>query len=143
MNRLAGNRLATIAAAALATAVLAACGGSSSSGASSPSAALKTYLTSVANGDGAGACSVLAGSLQNRALSTAHAQGIKASNCADLFSQIKARMSSTQRNAFLTATVSNVVKSGQNATATVSGASGQPTLTQSGGKWVITGGIGF
>jgi hypothetical protein len=146
MNRLAGQRLATLVAAGVAAAVLAACGGSSSStnsGASSPSAALKMYLTSVANGDGAGACSVLASSLQNRALSTARSQGIKASSCADLFSQIKARMSTAQRTAFLTASVTNVVQSGTSATATVSGASGQPTLTERSGKWLISGGIGF
>ncbi len=100
-------------------------------------------MTAIANGDGNGACSVMATSLQDRAVSTAKAQGIKASSCADLFSQVKAHLTATQRTAFLNAKVTHVSQSGSNATLTVSGATSQPTLAESGGKWLITGGIGF
>jgi len=124
---------------------LAACGGSGSSarGASSPAAAIKAYMTGVGTGNGGQACGALTTALQNRALSTARSQGIKASSCADLFSQVKAHMTSTQESDFLNAKVSNVSQSGNTATATVAGASAQPTLTESGGKWLINGGIGF
>lgn len=129
----------------LAAVAVAACGGSGSSarGASSPQAAVKTYLTGVGTGNGAQACSVLATSLQNRALSVARGQGIKASSCADLFSQVKAHMTSTQEQDFLNAKVTNVSQSGSSATATVAGGSAQPTLAESAGKWLITGGVGF
>jgi len=137
---------ALISAAALTAATLvAACGGSANSGqgASSPSAAVKSYLTAIAHGDGAGACAVLSPALQKRAVSIARSQGIKASSCADLFGRVKAHLSPAQLRTFQNAKVSSASHTGTNATVTINGASSQPTLAESGGKWVITGGIGF
>jgi len=121
---------------------LAACGGSSS-GASNPQASVRTYLHAIANGDGGAACGVLASELQKRALSVARSQGIKAHDCASLFSEVQAHMDTAKRNAFLHAKITHVSQTGNNATVTIAGSLDQPTLTKRGGSWVITGGIGF
>lgn len=126
---------------AVAATALAACGGSSSShDASSPGAALKTYLTALANGDGAGACGVLGPAIKKRALEAGSVAGINASDCVSLFSQLKAYFSPAQRSQFRNAKVSSVVIHGNTATATVKGE--RPAkLSKSGGKWLITGGL--
>ncbi|HZU40600.1 MAG TPA: hypothetical protein VE992_06095 [Solirubrobacteraceae bacterium] len=140
------KRLGLVPLGALAAVALVGCGGSSNSsasGASSPDAAVKTYLTGVGSGNGAQACSVLSDTLQKRALSTAKSQGIKASSCSQLFSMVKAHLTAAQDKLFMTAKVSKVQSSGNHATATVAGAGSTPQLTKTGGKWLITGGIGF
>jgi|GEM_PF-3210934 len=138
------NRLTVLATTLAATAAIAGCGGSSSSrGGSTPSVTVKTYLTAIGHGDGATACDMLAQSLQTRALSTAHSQGIKASDCPSLFSQVKAHLTQRQVTAFLNAKIQSVSQTGDTATVTVTGGTAQPTLQRTGGKWLITGGIGF
>jgi hypothetical protein len=136
------RRVFALSAAATAAVAIAACGGSSSSHKSSdPAGAVKTYLSSLANGDGAGACGVLSTPLQSRALAAARSQGIKASDCASLFSQVKAHMSAAQRNGALNPHISRVSQSGSTATVTISGARNPITLQQSGGKWLIVSGV--
>ena len=119
------------------------CGGGGAGSYSSPTATVKTYLTSVADGDGAAACSALAPAVQTTVLQAAHAQNIKASSCADLFGQVKSHMNATQRRQFLGAKVTVASMSGNTATVNVAGASSRPTLQKQGGKWLITGGIGL
>lgn len=136
------RRASLVAIAAIAASTLAACGSSTSQGSSSPTAAVKTYLSSIANGDGAGACGVLSQPLQSRELSAARASGIKASSCAALFSQVRVHLTAAQRKQLLDAKVSNVAQSGNTATVTLRGASNPLTLQKVGGKWVITAGVG-
>lgn len=131
-------------AAAVAAAALSACGSSSSSSndnASSPATAVKSYLTAIANGDGATACGALTPSLQEQELKLARSQGIKTSSCPNLVSQLKAHITSAQRKVLLNAQVSRVTVQGSTATVTVKGATHPTTLTKSGGKWLIAGGI--
>lgn len=124
-----------------AASALAACGGSSSShDASSPAAALKTYQTAIANGDGAGACGVLSPAIQKQALAAAGQAGVSASNCTSLFSQIAKHLSPNQRAKLRNTKVSSVVIHGDTATATVQGGT-QAKLSKSGSKWLITGGL--
>jgi hypothetical protein len=104
---------------------------------------VKTYMTSLANGNGKAACGTLAPALQAAALGQARAQGIKASSCADLFGQVKAHMTADARKVFLAAKVTAASVSGANATVTVAGATSRPTLRKQGGHWLITGGIGL
>ena len=132
----------TVAAAAL-LASAGGCGAGGGGAYSSPTATVKTYLTSVATGHGDAACSALAPSVRGAVLNEAHAQKIKASSCADLFSQVKSHMTAAQRQQFLGAKVTVASKSAGSATVNVAGASSQPTLRQEGGKWLITGGIGL
>jgi hypothetical protein len=130
--------------AGLAVAVaIAGCGGGGGGDLSSPAATTKTYLTGVGKGDGAAACSALSPTLRQQALQSAKSSGIKASSCASLFAQVKAHLSSDQRKKFLDAKVTKVSVSGNTATVGVAGASSSPTLIKQGGKWLITGGIGF
>lgn len=129
---------------ALAASTLAACGGSSNSSssqdASSPAAALKTYQTAIANGDGATACGVLSPAIQKQAVAAAGQAGLHASNCTSLFSQIAKHLSPKQRATLRNTKVSNVVIHGDTATATVQGGT-QAKLSKSGGKWLIAGGL--
>ena len=122
-----------------ATLLLAGCGG----GNSSPTETVKRYLTSVANGDGAAACDALAPPVRAKVLQEARSQQIKASSCADLFSQVRSHMTAAQRRQFQGAKVSVASSSGNTATVNVAGASSQPTLQKIGGRWLITGGIGL
>src|SRR5579884_857206 len=113
------NRLTVLATTLAATAAIAGCGGSSSSrGGSTPSVTVKTYLTAIGHGDGATACP-------------------------SLFSQVKAHLTQRQVTAFLNAKIQSVSQTGDTATVTVTGGTAQPTLQRTGGKWLITGGIGF
>ncbi len=129
---------------ALVASTVAACGGGSNSTSShdvsSPAAAVKTYQSAIANGDGPGACSVLSPAVQKQALSAASGAGVRASNCTSLFSQIAKRLSPTQRARLRNTKVSSVVIHGDTATVQVSGGS-QAKLTKSGGKWLISGGL--
>jgi hypothetical protein len=137
-------RRATTIAAAVAAVAVSACGSSSSSSnsnAGSPSAAIKTYLTALANGDGARACGVLTTSMQNRALNLARSQGIKASSCSSLFSQVKGQTTAAQRRTLLNAKIASVKVNGNTATVTLKGGTQAATLTKTGGKWLISGGI--
>ncbi len=135
-------RRASTIAAAVAAAALSACGSSSSShNASTPSTAVTTYLTALANGDGATACGSLTPSLQDQELKLARSQGLKASSCPDLVSQLKAHITSSQRTLLLNAKVSRVSVQGSTATVTVKGATHPSMLTKSDGKWLIAGGI--
>jgi outer membrane PBP1 activator LpoA protein len=128
--------------AAIAACALAACGSSSQSATDSPSAAAKTYLNSLANGNGAGACSVLSPAIQTRELAAARSQGVKTSDCASLFSQVKAHLTSRQRKLLLDAKVVSAKQSGNTATVTLKGARRPLTLQKVGGKWLITAGVG-
>lgn len=128
-------------AAALVAAAVSACGGSSGSSQNSPSTAVKSYLTALATGDGARACGVLTTTMQNRALSLARSQGIKASSCPALFSQLKGQTTAAQRRTLMNAKVGSVRVSGNTATVTLKGGTQPATLTKSGGKWLISGGI--
>jgi hypothetical protein len=137
------RRASLVAPAAIVACALAACGGTSTGqGASSPTDAVKTYLNSVANGDGAAACAVVSQSLQSRELSAARSSGIKAASCADLFSQVRVHLTAAQRKQLQDATVSSSSQSGNTATVTLKGASNPLTLQKVGGKWIITAGIG-
>jgi hypothetical protein len=136
-----GRRTAIVLSVA-AMACLGGCGGGSSSS-SSPAGTVKSYMTSLASGDGKAACADLVGALQAAALSQARAQGIKASSCAGLFGQVKAHMTADARKVFLTAKVTAAAISGANATVSVAGASTRPTLRKQGGRWLITGGVGL
>lgn len=129
------------AAAAVIAGSLAACGATSSTNASTPSATVKTYLSAAANGDGATACSVVAPAAQNEALKLARSQGIKASSCANLFSQLKAAMNAAQRSTLRNAKVSSVIVRGNTATVRLKGGTTPATLEKSDGKWLITGGF--
>lgn len=135
--------MTAIGATAVIAAGLAGCGGGGSSDLSSPSATAKTYLSAVGNGDGKTACSALSPDLQQKALQGAKASGLKANTCPDLFSQVKAHLTSDERKRFLNAKVTSVSQSGNHATLTVAGASDSPALTKIGDKWLITGGVGF
>lgn len=121
---------------------IAGCGGSSSD-LSSPSATIKAYLNGVGTGNGQAACDTLSPKLQQQAVQSAKATGIKADNCAQLFSQVKGHLSADQRKQFTNAKVASVKQTGNTATVTVAGASSSPVLTKTGGKWLITGGVGF
>ena len=138
-------RRAPTIAAALAAAVVSACGSSSGSNgannASTPSTAVKTYLTALANGDGATACGALTPALQEQELKLVRSQGIKASSCPNLVSQLRAHITSAQRSLLLNATISRVTVQGSTAMVTVKGAAHATTLTKSGGKWLIAGGV--
>lgn len=123
--------------------LIAGCGGSGGGSTSSPTSTVKTYLTSVANGDGAAACGALAPTVRATILQEARAQKIKASSCANLFAQVKSHMTAAQRKQFLGAKLSLASMNGNTATVNVAGASSQPTLTKVGGRWLITGGIGL
>jgi hypothetical protein len=136
------RRPSLVFAAAIAAFALAACGSSTTSGSGSPAAAVNTYLKSLANGDGAGACSVLSPALQSKELTAARSSGIKASSCASLFAQVRAHLTSSQRNKILGAKVASVNQSGNNATVTVKGARAPLMLQKIGGHWLITGGVG-
>jgi hypothetical protein len=135
------KRASAISAAAIAACTLAACGSSSQS-AGSPAAAVKSYLNSLANGDGAGACNVLSPTIQSRELSAARSQGVKASSCANLFSQVRAHLTARQRKLILDSKVASVKQSGNTATVTLKGARRPLTLQNVGGKWLITAGVG-
>lgn len=136
------SRASTIAA-ALAAAALSACGSTSSSSqnAGNPSAAVKTYLTALANGDGATACGALTPALESQELKLARSQGIKVSSCPNLVSQLRAHITSAQRAVLLNAKVNRVTVQGSTATVTVKGATQPTTLTKSDGKWLIAGGV--
>ena len=123
--------------------VLAGCGGGGGSDLSTPAAAAKTYLTGVGNGDGKAACSALAPQLQQQALASAKASGLNATSCPALFAQVRAHLSAAQRRRFTDAKITKVSQSGNTATVAIAGASSSPTLTKTGGKWLITGGVGF
>jgi hypothetical protein len=119
------------------------CGASSLGGGSTPTATVKAYLAAIGNGDGGTACKMMTSSLQTRALSSAHSQGIKAGDCPALFSQFKVHLSSRQRSEFLNAKIASVSQTSDTATVTVVGGSSQPTLVKNGGRWFINGGLGF
>jgi hypothetical protein len=121
---------------------IAGCGGSSSD-LSTPSATIKTYLNAVGSGNGQAACDTLSPKLQQQAVQSAKATGIKADTCAQLFSQVKSHLTADQRKKFTNAKVIKVKETGNTATVSVEGASSSPELTKTGGKWLITGGVGF
>ena len=123
--------------------VVCGCGGGSGSDLSSPTATVKTYLTGVGKGDGKAACSALAPQLQQQAIASAKASGINASSCPALFAQVRAHLSAAQRRRFTNARVTKVSQSGNTATVAIAGASSSPTLSKTGAKWLITGGVGF
>ena len=110
---------------------------------SSPAATTKTYLTAIGKGDGNAACSTLTPRLRQQAIASAKASGITASSCPALFAQVRAHLSATQRRRFVDAKVTKVTQTGDTATVTIAGASSSPTLSRVGGKWLITGGVGF
>lgn len=136
------TRTAALVAACAAIGV-AGCGSSSGGDLSTPSKAVKSYTDGIAKGNGKQACDALSSTEQQAALSSARSSGVKASDCVSLFNQVKAHLTSAQLKQFADAKVTNVKQSGSTATATVSGAQTRPTLVKSGGKWQITGGVGF
>lgn len=136
------KRLAVLLASGLVALAPAACGGSSGN-ASTPQAAIDTYVKAVASGNGAQACSVLTPALQQRLVTAVSGAGHHFSNCASLFSAVSSHLTAAQRQKFSSAKVTHVTTTGNTATATVSGATRQPQLTKSGSRWLISGGLGF
>ncbi len=137
----------------IAATLLAACGGGGSGGNStnngggstaSPTSAVKTYLSAIADGDANRACSVLSPAMQSQALREARSQGVpvKNSTCPGLFSEVlaAAHFTAAQRSRLIDAKVTSVTVHGNKATVALKGASQAVGLTKAGGKWLITGG---
>ncbi len=136
------NRLVSVVVGVLSLTLVAGCGGSSGGG-SSPTQTVKTYLDAVANGNGGAACAVLTPSLQTRVVKLAKNQGTKVSSCSALFGMVKAHLTPAERNKFLDAKISTGSETGSTARVRVSGATDEPVLTKTGGRWYISGGVGF
>lgn len=112
-------------------------GGGNTSPAGQIGATVETYLTAVADGDGATACAQLTPGAQSEVVEKAPSG---AKTCADAIGSESRSISPSYRSVLLAAIVSNVQVNGGLATATVQGAPATLSFTKVGGRWLINGG---
>jgi hypothetical protein len=117
--------------------VVTACGG-----AGDPSAAVRSYLNAIATGDGATACKQIS---QQAIAQIVRGRGSSdPTACANIIKQASQLISPTQKKELQSAKVTTASTSGNTARVriTLGGRTRTVALTQSGGKWQISGGFG-
>jgi hypothetical protein len=106
---------------------------------------VKTYLSALADGDGAKACDQLTGD-QTRAV-VDHAitslPELQASGCADALTKLSGSLGADEKQTLRDAKVTQVQVSGDSATAEVVGGSKTAELQKSHGRSLISGGLAF
>jgi hypothetical protein len=134
------RRLAAASAAVLAIA-LAGCGASESDKVRST---VEGYAHALGAGNGAEACSKLAGQSQQRVVQALGRQ-FHSGNCGEVVSSAMKLLSSAQRKLFTDASVGDVRVTGKTATATVrlKGAPISIEASKIGGKWLISSAAGI
>jgi hypothetical protein len=122
-------------------AFVAGCGGGSDLG-PSISAIKKsetTYLTAVANGNGAAACNQLTGDQAAAVLQAGVSAG--ASSCPTAIKAFSHSLNASAKHALLSATIVNVQVDPPNGSAQLKGSSRTYMFRKAGGKWLISGGV--
>lgn len=128
----------------LAACVLAGSGcGSESSDEEKAAAAVQTYLSAVAEGDGDSACEQLSGNGQRELIGFVNRQlpQVGTIECAKVVSTLNGAMGPDEEALLRDAEVTTVEIDGDSATATVEGANVRPTLIKSGDDWLIETGF--
>ena len=115
--------------------VVSACGGSGGD----PSAAVRTYLNAVANGDGTTACKQIDTQTLGQVIRGAGSNDPAA--CAKIISQASQLISPAQKKQLQSAQISTASTSGNTAKVKISlaGRTRTVTLTKSNGNWLISG----
>ncbi len=104
---------------------------------------MKNYLSAVAGGDGQTACAQLTPGEAGAVLQTVSSNGINASSCADALDKTSQALDASNKQTLISAQVTNVQVTSDTATASIQGATQQPSFQKVGGRWLISAGIGF
>lgn len=116
---------------------------SSSGGSGSDSAAvtktMKTYISAVADGDGATACGQLSRTASQQLVTAASSAGYK--TCGSAVHMISAKLPASTKKLLHDAQVVDVHVNGRGASAKFKGGSRAARLRKSGGRWYIAGGF--
>lgn len=102
-----------------------------------------TYLTALADGNGARACSQLTDTEALAVVSSISQQlpELNVSSCADAMTKVSRSLGGDGAAKLRAAKVTNVKVAGSSASATVAGGSTTARLTKVGGHWYISGGL--
>ena len=124
---------------AVATA-LAGCGGGKSAR-DRVKSIVTTYLTALADGDGATACAVLTDGQQQAVVGAAAAAGVSSGSCARVLGGIAATLDAGAKSKLREARVTSVSVHGSRAIVRVAGGSAAAELEKRSGRWLIAGGV--
>ena len=118
-----------------------ACGGGGSSDEDQVKDTIKSYLSAIADGDGAKACDQLSTNGRTEIAQLGAQVGASTIDCEQIVQQLSSVIGSENTDSLKNAQVSSVQINGNQATATVSGANVTPTLINSDDHWLIDSGL--
>jgi hypothetical protein len=126
-----------------AAAVVGGCGGGGGGGEDDVKNVVKTYFSALAEADGPRACSQLNDAEQHLVLEQVQTRAPKvgAKTCADAVTAIGEQLPDSGKQALRNAQFEEVSINGDSATVKIKGATSDATLTKSGDRWLISGGL--
>lgn len=104
---------------------------------------VQTYLSALANSDGATACDQLTGEAQREVVASMRAQlpELETTTCEDGLTMLGANIGADEEGALADVEFESVVIDGDSATATPEAGTGEAELVKVDGRWLISGGV--